>query len=132
MPFSYLLLIQLLKCSSDIVFSVQTRFDPHNSALLKKKSREAGLVTTKMPRLLPASFFIMISSCYHIGASSIRLPKTRVKWLIHSLTESLFGHILSSSGMEQLVARKAHNLEVPGSSPGPATIKKAQSGFCHF
>ncbi len=26
--------------------------------------------------------------------------------------------------MEQLVARKAHNLEVPGSSPGPATLVK--------
>ena len=24
-------------------------------------------------------------------------------------------------GIEQLAARKAHNLEVPGSSPGPAT-----------
>src|SRR3989344_1716523 len=27
------------------------------------------------------------------------------------------------SGIEQLAARKAHNLEVPGSNPGPATKK---------
>lgn len=27
----------------------------------------------------------------------------------------------SYRGIEQLAARKAHNLEVPGSSPGPAT-----------
>ena len=33
--------------------------------------------------------------------------------------------------MEQLAARKAHNLEVPGSSPGPATdkVKARLSGF---
>jgi hypothetical protein len=28
---------------------------------------------------------------------------------------------LTTRGIEQLAARKAHNLEVPGSSPGPAT-----------
>ena len=37
------------------------------------------------------------------------------------LTLGIFSNILESSRMEQLAARKAHNLEVPGSSPGPAT-----------
>jgi hypothetical protein len=37
-------------------------------------------------------------------------------------------------GMEQLVARWAHNPKVAGSSPAPATKKKATltSGFFHF
>ena len=35
--------------------------------------------------------------------------------------------------MEQLVARKAHNLEVPGSSPGPGTCKqKPERAFVVF
>ncbi len=34
---------------------------------------------------------------------------------------NLLGAYLKHRGIEQLAARKAHNLEVPGSSPGPAT-----------
>ena len=30
----------------------------------------------------------------------------------------------NAAGWSSLVARKAHNLEVPGSNPGPATMKK--------
>lgn len=37
-------------------------------------------------------------------------------------------NVFSHRGVEQLVARKAHNLEVPGSSPGPATILRASEG----
>ena len=32
--------------------------------------------------------------------------------------------LLINSGVEQLAARKAHNLEVGGSSPPPAPMKK--------
>src|SRR5687768_1096232 len=46
-----------------------------------------------------------------------------------------------AAGWSSLVARKAHNLEVPGSNPGPATMGKGSSGpftfltvrsHCHF
>ncbi len=40
-----------------------------------------------------------------------RVEKYSVIWYYHN------------RGIEQLAARKAHNLEVPGSNPGPATKK---------
>ena len=35
-------------------------------------------------------------------------------------------------GIEQLAARKAHNLEVPGSSPGPATTGQSMEILYRF
>ena len=38
----------------------------------------------------------------------------------------------SHRGLEQLVARRAHNTKVVGSSPSPATIAVVQKNGCFF
>ena len=46
-----------------------------------------------------------------------------------------FTYIIRHRGMEQLVARRAHNPKVVGSSPTPATKKTPEvrfRGFFHF
>ena len=41
-------------------------------------------------------------------------------------------HLTIHRGVEQLAARRAHNPEVGGSSPPPATIEEIRKGFLFF
>ena len=41
-------------------------------------------------------------------------------------------HLTIHRGVEQLAARRAHNPEVGGSSPPPATIEEIREGFLFF
>ena len=60
-----------------------------------------------------------------IGQPLSQLSLTLVSYRLTIRKIKLYYTHLKRRGIEQLAARQAHNLEVPGSSPGPATNKKA-------
>ena len=46
--------------------------------------------------------------------------------------KNIFADIKNMTGVEQLVARRAHNPEAGGSSPSPATKQDSPSGLSFF
>ncbi len=105
-------------CVNAIVMNTRQRQRVHKARPAPSTADDAAVIDAKLRRDLASYEAARVISRLEQGDSARRAPLIRAQKnaLLHRAPSA----ILAICGVEQLVARRAHNPEVAGSSPVPA------------